>query len=401
VKRPSQNPFTSTRAGRTFAIALLLFDLLLVGLAARSVVVGRRTAWAAGERTTLNLARALGASMDGTLRQVDLLLLSAEDRILAHGRAGASPELEADLERLTARIPAIEAIRTASSSGDVEHGVGVRSSKKVNIGDREYFDRARTATGLVVSAALTSRIDGQRVVVLARRLSQPDGSFAGLLYGALSIESLAEALSHVEVGWRGAVALRDRDLELIARFPTAPARSASSPAGRHVSPELSALLASGAPEGVFLARSPVDGVEKLNAYRRVGNSDFHLIVAAEAQEVLAEWHSDTLGTIATTAALMALSLLGAWLALRAWAREEEEIVSARVVTEQADLIRELKSALAEVKTLSGLLPICAHCKKIRDDKGYWNRIENYIRDRSQAEFTHGICPDCAERHFPE
>ena len=51
--------------------------------------------------------------------------------------------------------------------------------------------------------------------------------------------------------------------------------------------------------------------------------------------------------------------------------------------------------------LSGLLPICAHCKKIRDDKGYWNRIENYIRDRSEAEFTHGICPECAERHFPE
>ena len=54
-------------------------------------------------------------------------------------------------------------------------------------------------------------------------------------------------------------------------------------------------------------------------------------------------------------------------------------------------------AEAEVKTLSGLLPICAWCKKIRDDSGYWNQIEAYIQSHSEAEFTHGICPECASR----
>ncbi len=62
--------------------------------------------------------------------------------------------------------------------------------------------------------------------------------------------------------------------------------------------------------------------------------------------------------------------------------------------EKEKLISELQTALAEVKTLSGLLPICASCKKIRDDKGYWNQIESYIQYRSEAEFSHGICPDC-------
>jgi len=56
----------------------------------------------------------------------------------------------------------------------------------------------------------------------------------------------------------------------------------------------------------------------------------------------------------------------------------------------------LQDALDEVKTLSGLLPICAHCKKIRDDKGYWNQIEAYIRDHSEADFSHSICPECAK-----
>lgn len=59
------------------------------------------------------------------------------------------------------------------------------------------------------------------------------------------------------------------------------------------------------------------------------------------------------------------------------------------------LIRELQEALSQVRTLSGLLPICAMCKKIRDDQGYWQQIESFIHAHSQAEFTHGLCPDCA------
>ena len=61
----------------------------------------------------------------------------------------------------------------------------------------------------------------------------------------------------------------------------------------------------------------------------------------------------------------------------------------------------LEEALAKVKKLSGLLPICASCKKIRDDNGYWNQIESYIRDHSEAEFSHSICPECAPKLYPE
>jgi CheY-like chemotaxis protein len=62
--------------------------------------------------------------------------------------------------------------------------------------------------------------------------------------------------------------------------------------------------------------------------------------------------------------------------------------------------QELKDAMARIKTLGGLLPICAHCKKIRDDKGYWQQIELFIRDHSNANFSHGICPGCAHEFFP-
>lgn len=71
------------------------------------------------------------------------------------------------------------------------------------------------------------------------------------------------------------------------------------------------------------------------------------------------------------------------------------------VKERQRLINELKKALSEVKTLSGLLPICAHCKKIRDDKGYWNQIESYLHKHSDAKFSHGMCPDCFKKLYPE
>jgi hypothetical protein len=69
--------------------------------------------------------------------------------------------------------------------------------------------------------------------------------------------------------------------------------------------------------------------------------------------------------------------------------------------EKERLISELQKALDEVKTLSGLMPICSHCKKIKDDTGYWNQIESYIHEHSDADFSHSICPDCAETLYPD
>ena len=78
----------------------------------------------------------------------------------------------------------------------------------------------------------------------------------------------------------------------------------------------------------------------------------------------------------------------------------EEQVHERTAALQQET-RQLQEALANVRTLRGLLPICAACKKIRDDKGYWNQLELYIQQNSDAEFTHGICPECIHKLYPE
>ena len=90
-----------------------------------------------------------------------------------------------------------------------------------------------------------------------------------------------------------------------------------------------------------------------------------------------------------------LSLAAVWVTsilIVFWKRSEEERVRLESV---------LTESQEEVKILSGLLPICASCKKIRDDEGLWNQVEEYIHEHSEAQFSHGLCPDCMKKLYPE
>lgn len=83
-------------------------------------------------------------------------------------------------------------------------------------------------------------------------------------------------------------------------------------------------------------------------------------------------------------------------------RAQQEIARRKKVEQERErLIAELREALAEVKTLRGFLPICAHCRKIRDDDGYWQQLEAYVQDHSEAIFSHGVCPECLSRHYAD
>ncbi len=107
------------------------------------------------------------------------------------------------------------------------------------------------------------------------------------------------------------------------------------------------------------------------------------------------WQLDELFTVAVfLAGAFALYSLRRWQELRAEIRERE-----KTERHNKELIVNLENALAEVRTLRGLLPMCAWCKRIRDDSGYWMELEAYIQAQTDAKVTHGICPDCARRSF--
>jgi DNA-binding response OmpR family regulator len=83
--------------------------------------------------------------------------------------------------------------------------------------------------------------------------------------------------------------------------------------------------------------------------------------------------------------------------LRARVQVGERIL--RLQSELASRVKELQEALDQIETLEGILPICMYCKKIRNDQNYWQQVESYISQHSQAEFTHGLCPECFEKHI--
>lgn len=79
---------------------------------------------------------------------------------------------------------------------------------------------------------------------------------------------------------------------------------------------------------------------------------------------------------------------------------EMTLYKSKMEAERAQLTKELNEALSEIKTLRGILPICSYCKKIRNDQGYWDQIEEYMETHTEIKFSHGICQECAEKYFP-
>jgi hypothetical protein len=131
------------------------------------------------------------------------------------------------------------------------------------------------------------------------------------------------------------------------------------------------------------------GAMVLAAYEPVGHLDLGIVAKIDLAEVRAPFIKAVL--ISGIIGIIAIAL-GTMLFI---------YITNPLLKQMQETIETLKNALNKVKLLSGFLPICASCKKIRDDKGYWNQIESYIRDHSEAVFSHSICPECAKELYPK
>ena len=131
------------------------------------------------------------------------------------------------------------------------------------------------------------------------------------------------------------------------------------------------------------------GEKVLAAYEPVAELNLGIVAKIDLSEVRAPYVDATL--ISGFITIVVIALMGVLLYK----------ITNPIVTGLRDTVARLEKALREVKTLRGILPICSYCKKIRDDEGYWNQVEDYVRKRSDANFSHGICPSCIKKHFPE
>jgi sensor histidine kinase regulating citrate/malate metabolism len=144
---------------------------------------------------------------------------------------------------------------------------------------------------------------------------------------------------------------------------------------------------------------PVDVIETyvpvMSGKNFIGAVEIYYDITAEKQQLNK--------MLTRSSVLVFLIALGLLIASMVILFIEKKIIYKRKLMEKEreKLIADLQDAIAKVNTLKGLLPICANCKKIRDDKGRWEQIESYIREHSEAELTHSICPECAKKLYPD
>jgi len=336
-------------------------------------------------RTAQNLTQVLDRQMSGDLQRIDLALFALRGEMTRQMSTGGIRDAELNLyiARLFTQFPELSSIRTANAEGRIDHGIGVQRGSTFSVADRAYFAEARRnpGAGLLISEPVVGRISGQWVLIFARRVERPDGGFGGVAYAATTLEQFTQSMSRMDLGPHGTVTLRGGQLDMYAKYPVN--KALGEVVGRRdISPTFQALFQQGRTSGVYKARGGVDGVERTFAFAKVGQHPLYLHVGLGSEDYLARWRTEVRWSWSLAGLFTLLTSGLAWLLHRAWKRERER-------------------AREEVHELRGLLPICASCKKVRDDAGYWSQIESYVQDHSAATFTHGICPDCVAMMYPD
>ena len=388
-----QGPPLPKFAPRSFRIrlgvGLLVLNLFVVSMATVSLRQSLRNHRDQAIATTQNLVLVLDRFVADTLSKADLAVWAVKDEV---ERPGGDPRdgrrLDAFIQRQYERVPGLLALRTTNAQGVVDRGSGTGAGSRVSLADREHFIWLRDVpdAGLVISKPVMGKLTGTWVIIVARRMERPDHSFAGMVHAVIALDQFNQAFSALDVGPHGSVALRDLEMGLIARYPE-PVQAGTAIGQTVVSPEFQAFTKSGKSVGTYRALTPFDHVQRSFAIRRVSGQPFYLVVGLADQDYLQGWWREAILEFLEVILFICLTLVASWLIYRAWFRQQAAHEN-------------LERLLAEVKTLGGMLPICSHCKKVRDDKGYWNQIEAYLNEHTNAEFTPGICPECAKEVFP-
>jgi hypothetical protein len=375
---------------RTLVWVVVVFDLLIVGLAAWTLHRSKAQYVERAEMATQNLAQVLEQNILGLVNQVDLVLLSVKDELERQRPIDLDDRTEASIQAQFSRVGILDGLRTVDEQGFVNHGTGFDPSRRIGVQDRDYFQQLQThpEAGLTISQPFLGRVSGKWVIILARRLNHPDGSFAGVVVGTLTLERLGQTFAAVDVGRLGSISLRGASLELLERFPN------SSGGNRFIGDtkiegDYLEAVRSGRSVSHFTTHSRIDGRARTYTFRKVAHPVFYILVGLSKDEYLQAWRQEALLSGSAVLGLLVLSFGILWMARSAWRRQ------LKGQAEQDRLIGDLTLALAEVKNLKGMLPICGQCKKIRDDQGYWSQIEAYLSEHTDATFTHGVCPDCA------
>ncbi|HVJ53395.1 MAG TPA: PAS domain S-box protein [Aliidongia sp.] len=315
----------TTVAGFVAAICLVLLSLT-----ALQIWTDRRDALRAGRADTENLVRSISQQASDTLRTVDVTLLGVVERLEHDGMGPAQIDR---LHRLMidriAQFPAIANFAIFDEHGDWVTTVVPNQSADRNNSDREYFRHHldHDDRNLYIGAPIVGRASRIWNIPVTRRFNHSDGSFAGIVIGAIDMNYFLKFYDSFEIGQQGAIGLTRDDGILMTRRPFLESNIGRSLANGPLFHEHLPQAPAGAMESI----SPLDGITRLVSYRRVDNFPLVVVAALAKEEVLKAWRQDAWSQSTIVGFLvLAIAIVGARLASQIGRREQAERATAAI-----------------------------------------------------------------------
>lgn len=334
-----------------FAAGVLLLNLCVTGPAVFSLYQSLQQYRQQAATQSRNLSHSLSVTIEGIIDITGLALSSVAKEMERYIGSGGidSRALNHYIAEQKAHIPELDGLRIADARGEFTHGDRVVAGSWANIADRDYFITARNnpTAGLIISHALVARSSRKWVINLVRRINNPDGTFAGVVVGAVSLDYLSNLFSSFDLGKQGVITLLDREPAIIVRYPH------SSGGGgnigiKTVSDELKALTKAGNTSGTYKALSRIDAVERTFSFNKISEYPLYVNVGLADKDFLLPWQNEARKTLSLAALFAAGSLISAWMIYRN--RKREKMTEAELARYREHLEETVAERTAELES---------------------------------------------------
>lgn len=310
---PGRDAFVTRNFAELLWSGNLLVAIILVISATWTLKSSREAFTARAQQSAENLAEAYALGIESDIRLIDHALQTAVEEADAPASEGRNDAARIDAigRARQALLPRVDVFRLTDEFGTV---LGA-STPVVAVADRGYFQRARAYPDrLAVSEPLHERTQHRQGLIFARARKGVDGQFGGVALASLRSQYFVEKFKQVDIGPQGAVTLRSASYQLIARYTPGEAMPDSLVGTQSVSSELRQAMAEHPEQGVFVSRTAIDRVERVNAYRRVAEYPLIVLVGIGTQDFLAPWKRQVVEVIALSSLLGSLVLALSFLA---------------------------------------------------------------------------------------